>query len=312
MSNEIIESSSVSEPAEIVAVVVEEDVPIPLEDLNSLREDTKKLSIGMNIGCLELGRRLAIVNERMAENGKRIYKVWGYASFADYCERELGIFRSKGYTFITLYKHSQGGLLTSKQVEDIGWSKVTPLLPLIKEGVITKQNILKWLSKIEGKTFDEVREIASLARQKAKVLQDEEKSAITEGVTEDNDDADVGNEAPSKTTVSSSAIAPEEIYTLRIPLYKDQWENVQVALKKAERITGSDKQPWLLDCIALAFNSEAFSTKEESLEVLCKRIERVFGVDIIALHSTTKQTVFGDRLVKMLTRTENIKTKKDS
>jgi hypothetical protein len=290
-----------------VKAEIEENVPVPLKDLPAFRADNKKLSVGMNIGCVELGRRLSIVNDMTAENGKRIYKIWGYASFSDYCERELGIFKSKGYDLISLYKHAEEGIFTDKQVETIGWSKVTPLLPLVRAGIITKQNAAKWLLKIEGKTFDEVKQIANLAREKVKDRMGETAEGGGKSDTADSKDTP---DLPAATTTISGSVSPEEIFTLRIPLYKDQWENVQVALKKAEKITGSDKQPWLLDCIALAFNSEAFSTKEESLEVLCKRIERVFGVDIVALHSKTKQVVFGDRLAKMLMKSDGPKEKK--
>jgi hypothetical protein len=94
--------------------------------------------------------------------------------------------------------------------------------------------------------------------------------------------------------------APEEVQIFRVGLFKDQWENLQVALKKAEAITGSDKTPWLLDCICLSFNSEAFTDKDGGLDEVCRRVERVFGVKLLAFKAEDEQIVFGERVAKMI------------
>jgi hypothetical protein len=206
-------------------------------------------------------------------------------------------------------------VLTAKEVENTGWAKTAKLLPLIKDGIITKQNVGKWLKKIEDKNFDEVRQIAHLAQIKAQERRKDREDAEARKAPKAGVDAgSKATKAKSKvsktTTTVSEQVSPEEIYNLHVPLFKDQWENAQIALKKAEVITGSHKLPWLMDCIFMAFNAEGFNKREQALDEMCRRIERVFSVDIIAMHSKSKQVVFGDRLVKMLMASEGKKKKK--
>lgn len=290
-------------PAETHAVAVDrDDIELTLTEVRALDQEIAKISMGMNAGCLELGKRLRVICKNPVKGGGRAYKALGYDTFSDYCEKRLGMSRSKGYDLMSLSKHGEVGLITEKEVETTGWAKLSKLLPLIHDGIVTKKNIGKWLKSLEGKNFDEVKKTTKLAKIKA----EEKKAKISEDVEEEEDEESEETPKKKKTaqTKVSVQIAPEEIYNLSIPLYKDQWENAQLALKKAQNITGSDKKPWLLDCIFTAFLSEGFSTKEEALEIMCQRIERAFSVNIIAMHSKSKQVVFGDRLVKLLQASE--------
>jgi hypothetical protein len=279
-----------------------DDVELTLEEAKALDREIAKISMGMNAGCLELGKRLRVICKNPVKGGRRAYKALGYDSFADYCEKRLGMSRSKGYDLMSLSEHGEAGLITEQAVETTGWAKLSKLLPLIHDGIVTKKNIGKWLKSLEGKNFDEVKKTTKLAKIKA----DEKKAQAVEEVEEEDEEEKPERKKTAQTKVSVQ-IAPEEIYNLSIPLYKDQWENAQLALKKAQNITGSDKKPWLMDCIFTAFLSEGFSTKEEALEVMCQRIERAFSVNLIAMHSKSKQVVFGDRLIKLLQASESKK-----
>ena len=55
-----------------------------------------------------------------------------------------------------------------------------------------------------------------------------------------------------------------------------------------------------MDCIFLAFNAEGFNKKEQALEVMCQRIERVFSVKILAMHDKSQKVLFGERILKMV------------
>lgn len=288
-----------------VAAEKEHDTDLTVSEVKETHSRILKLNAGMKIGCVEMGRLLRVMCNRRVKGRleERPYQVLGYDNFRDYCERAFGMLRTKSYTLMSLAQHADEGILPTKEVETIGWSKVERLLPLIKSGVITKNNVGKWLKKIEDKNFDEVKGMTKMAQEKAKAKQREKAG-------EDEEEEKKGSVTVSSTTTTKSSTTKsvkleeempgDDMFTLRVTLMKDQWENAQIALKKAKTITGSEKLPWLLDCIFMAFNSEGFSKKEQALDEMCRRIERVFNVDIIAMHSKSKQIAFGQDLAKAL------------
>jgi len=229
-----------------------------------------------------LGQYLATVVRCPVEGGRYAYKVWGFSSFDDYCERELGFRRKKAQHLVNIYQKTSSGAIPKGAAEKIDWSKMAMIVPLVDKGVIDATNVEKWMADIEGKSFAEVRGMTKLAVEKSK------------------------QKSQASSSSASTTVSPEEVYILRIPLYKGQWENVQVALKKAEAISGSDKTPHQLDCIALSFNSEGFTTRSDSLDEICRRAERVFGVSLIAIDTDDgNKVVFGDSLAAMLLATES-------
>jgi len=61
----------------------------------------------------------------------------------------------------------------------------------------------------------------------------------------------------------------------------------------------------LMDCIALAFNSEGFTSKTDALDEICQRAERVFGVRILAIdEDDNNRVVFGEKLARLLKAAE--------
>lgn len=289
--------------SEVQTVDVEQEISELTEaEVKELDREICQLSLGVNTARLEIGKRLAVICKTPVEGGKRAYNVLGYSSFQDYCEKRLGIARSVGYDLMALAKQSLAGMLTTEEVEGAGWAKVAKLLPLINDGIITKKNINKWMKAIADKSFDEIRETINLARMKAK-----EKGEKPNSDYEDEEEESEETDEDARPSKEGTQTAPEEVYNLHVPLYKPQWENAQLALKKAENITGSDKMPWLMDCIFTSFLSEGFSTKEQALETLCQRIEQVFSVRIVALHDKSSQVVFGEKIVKLLQSRESKK-----
>lgn len=277
--------------AEIQEVEAELATPtVSLKESEAIRKRLVELKGVIESSYLEVGKLLGEVCEKTLEGGKNLWKYWGFESFDEYCEREMGFRQRKGYHLLSIYKQCISGPIPKDDFEKIGWSKASILAPLVSSGVITEENVHRWMEKAKEKTYDELRSMTKLAKTKS-----EEKA---------KEDAANGVEG-------SAARVPEEIHIVRIPLYKDQFENYQVAMKKAETITQSDKTAWLMDCICLHFNSEACTTKTDALEIICQRIERVFSVKIIALADENKQVVFGERLAQMLESTKTKAEKKN-
>jgi hypothetical protein len=261
-----------------------------IKEADEIRKRLVELKGVIESSYLEVGKLLGEVCEKTLDSGKQLWKHWGFTSFDEYCEREMGFRQRKGYHLLSIYKQCISGPIPKEEFEKIGWSKASILAPLISSGVITEENVHRWVEKANEKTYDELRSMTKLAKAKS-----EEKA---------KDDAAKGVEG-------SAARVPEEIHIVRIPLYKDQFENYQTAMKKAEIITGSDKTAWLMDCICMHFNSEACTTKTDSLEILCRRLEQVFSVKIIAISDEAKQVVFGERLAQMLESTKTKAEKND-
>jgi len=225
---------------------------------------------------LELGKFLKLIAKAVTQEGIPVYRSWGFQTFAAYCEQELGFKERKANHLALIYAQTEEGPFPKKWAEQVGWSKMSLLAPLAAKGIITEGNVKPWMERVEKSSFADLTEIAKKAREKA-----EKKKAKQEGL-----------EIPSREEV------PESIHVIRIPLYDDQWENWNIALDKARKITGSDKLPWLIDCIAMAFNSEGFDTRKEGLDEVCRRVERVFRVKLVAFDE--EGPVFGKDVVDEL------------
>jgi hypothetical protein len=264
--------------------IMDENEPMKIGEANSMRKRVLAICDTIGASYLELGKYLDTIAKRQVEGGKPIYKLWGFKSFDEYCERELGFRERKANHLANIFRKTIEGPLPKDAVEKTDWSKMAMVAPLVDKGVITDDNAEKWMKKIEGKSFEEVRTMT--------------KSAI-----------DKSKEKASKS--GKTKTAPEEIHILRVPLFKDQWKNAQIALNKAQTMTDSDKLPWQMDCIFLSFNSETFTSKEQALDEICRRAERVFGVKILALNASDEsQVVFGDRVMKLLKAAEQKGKKK--
>jgi hypothetical protein len=254
-------------------VVVEKETAIEGVSSEIIRKRLIELKTLVESSYLEMGKLLNEVKTKLTKSGKPLWSEWKFSSFNEYCERELGFKERKGFHLLSVYRNTVEGVLPQKEMEEIGWAKASILAPLATKGIIDEHNAEKWAASAKSKSFDELSAMAKSAERRS-----EEKAADS----------------------GKKTVAPEEIHILRVGFFKDQWENVQTALNKAKIITGSDKQPWLLDCICMAFNSEGFNTKTEALDEMCRRVERAYGVKIIAIDSGEDQVVFGDALVKMM------------
>lgn len=250
---------------------------LTVKEAENLREKILELRDRVNSVYFELGCYLETVVKAKV-NGKPAYALWGYSTLDDYCERELGFRSRKARHLVSIYNKTIDGPIPREATKHIEWSKMALIAPLVDKGIIDQDNAEQWVEEIEGKNFEEVRAMAKLAV-----------SASSQKASEESDEP----------------VVPEEVFVLRVPLYKDQWENVQVALKKAEVIAGSDKKPHLLDCIALAFNSEGFTSNTDALDEVCRRAERVFGVRILAIDEDEgNKVVFGEQLARLLKAAE--------
>jgi len=101
----------------------------------------------------------------------KYYEVMGYETFKEFCSgTELGIdytkaSRLKGVfeCFIVTLGMSEDNLLKRAQ----NWSQLSEMLPAVRDGKITKENIDKYFEKLGGKTVEDIRGIVRETRGKA-------------------------------------------------------------------------------------------------------------------------------------------------
>ena len=277
----VTEDKEDTEVVHVDAEVIGDDEPMTQGEADEYRQRLLELKNLVESSYLEMGKYLSAIAKRKVEGGRAAYKVWGYSSFNDYCEQELGYRERKANHLSNIYQKTLSGPISIEAASKIEWSKMAMVVPLVDKGIIDAENAEEWMESLQGKSFAQVRTMTK--------------------------DALAKSETKAKKTGKSQQ-APEEVFILRVPLYKDQWENAQVALKKAQAITGSDKAPWNMDCIFMSFNSEGFSARDEALDEICTRLERVFGVKVLALNAEDQsQVMFGEDLARLLISSEPVR-----
>lgn len=273
--------------AEVVEVSKEDSaIVLSADQADKVRADAIKYRDNVEENYLKLGKVLDTVMRAVDDRQTAVYRNWGFQDFDEYCERELGFRARKGYYLMGAYRQIDRGKLPKDTIKRLGWSKAALLAPLAESGVIDENNGEKWVEKVADKSSTEVRAMVKHARDKS------------------SGNARGGSSSSSSSRATTGSTSPEELYHFKVSLFKDQHENLQTALAKAKTITGSDKMPWLVDCIAMAFNSECYSEHTDALDETLKRVERVFGVKLIAIKDENQRIVFGERLAAMISASE--------
>jgi len=262
---------------------VSEELKITVRDAQALRAEVMELREGIEKTYYRLGAKLKQVSIRTLDDGKPVWMSWGYQSFDEYCERELGFRERKAYYLLDVFGAVEKGAMTEADVERMGWTKAATLAPLVNKGIITRENSGDWMQKIDGKTYNELREMSNNAKTKASQVASEARdhAAKTGG------DVDKAiSEAVGKITVDEVSIpskVQEVIHMFRCGLPEPMWNVWQNAMQKAREITGSDKEPWLMECIAQAFLAECLNGREDLLNTLLSRVEEAYGVKVFAV-----------------------------
>jgi len=276
--------------AEVVEVSTEDSaIVLSADQADKVRADAIKYRDNVEENYLKLGKVLDTVMRAVDDRQSPVYKNWGFQDFDEYCERELGFRARKGYYLMGAYRQIDRGKLPKDTIKRLDWSKAALLAPLAESGVIDENNGEKWVEKVADKSSTEVRAMVKHAKDKS--------SGGARG----------GSSSASSSRATAGATSPEELYHFKVSLFKDQYENLQTAIAKARTITGSDKMPWIIDCIAMAFNSECYSEQSDALDETLKRVERVFGVKLIAIKDENQRVVFGERLAAMISASETKK-----
>jgi hypothetical protein len=266
-----------------------------LEAENKLREEARQIVKDIDDRYWDLGRvlydvydgvpggyRALIQGDGSHTTRDGLFRKWGYASFGEYAEKEVGIRKRSAENLRYAYWWFSISLDLPERVLDqvkaLGRSKVYLL-----SGFVTQETVTVWLDRAKELTFDELK----LAVKQAKAVAAGKAADIAELDTEKKDD-----DPPVLPK-------PEELHHVSTSLYDGQFETFESAMKRAKGLSGSEKIGHNLELICqdfLANNDFGASAHKDMSSFLCK-IERMLGVHLVAVDTATGRAVYGGELL---------------
>jgi hypothetical protein len=223
-----------------------------------VREDVEAMSDAMSVSYLAVG---ALLGEIRAGS---YYEDYGFDTFKEFVETELGFSPQKGRRLINIYQTFVVDLeVDPEEIIDIGWSKVSAIEP-----VATEDNVRTLLTQARDNTLSTLRDNVNQlqAGNRAEDLDEEE-------TPEDRD--------------------PEEVYHKRFTLYDEQEEVVEQALEVAEQEAESDSAGHLLTLICQDYLAGAGDLDEEKVAYYLRQLEDNFDLGIIALDEDNEEIKYG-------------------
>lgn len=284
----------------------------PLERAeNELRQRAQELSRQIETTYWELGQilyevydgvpggyRSAIKGEGAKEMRKSLFEKWGYSSFEEYCEKEVGIHRRSAsnlrYAYYWFEIHLSGlPPEIRSEIRSLGRSKVYVLM-----GKVTSDNIVPWLEKAKNMTTEELKKAVILAEAARK---------RTEQSPETGEDTFEHARSASGAGGGSDykeAPQPEVVHNFQTTMYDGQWDICQQALERAKNISGSDKINHNLDMIFTDYlATNGFTDPKDDLKRSIAKFEKQIGKKIIAIDPQSGRPIYGADLLHMLVET---------
>lgn len=270
---------------------------------NELRKSAKSLYKNIESSYWELGRILYEVYDGIPGGYRQLIKgdlarsqrtalfaKWGYASFEEWCEREVGILRRSASSLRRAYWWFEIELHLPEKVKDrvkaLGRTKVYLL-----SGFADSENAVSWIEKAENMTYDELKKAVNSSRALNKKPSDKD-TAMFEHAAE--------AEAVQRNTEDGYAVPPEpeHMHTLNTSMYDGQFNTWQAAYDRAKNITGSDKISHNLEMICTDFlaTNDFLDPKDDQKRIIAK-FEKLTGLKIIAIDPSSGKPIYGADLL---------------
>jgi hypothetical protein len=217
-----------------------------VDDPKQIRERVCKIKLTIDAQYLELGKLLYKVIHR------KLYLEWGYGTFRDYCDTELGFKERKAQYLASLWKNLKVDLqLPDSKVDGIEWTKLREATK-----VMDADNAEQVLDDIRDLSHQEVLEY----------VRDKQ-----------------GKEPPPQTDAPSSNPEDDEpLEKWSITMYRGQRETLENALEVASSVTGSDKRCHLLSTIALEYLAAHIQgSPEVRLHMMVAALEKEFKTTLV-------------------------------
>jgi len=275
-----------------------------------VRSDAKSLASKLDEGYMELAKLLYAIWDTPIDANKNngpIFTQWGYATFSDYVELELGIHRKKAQRLKAVWYNLEIRLKdtldpTLKQrIIALGFSKVRELV-----GVLTARNAEKWVEKAEELSYPKLCIAVRKYREDREVLEAEHAAAKEAGVIldgepvegEEREGSESGDGGPEPVdSVIGEPLYPEppepqvpdddfsDLVRENFNLYPEQHETVTEALAIAQKLSNSTVKSNNLHLICLDFvatNGEDKTTAQQRMKRLVQ-MAKSYGLDLVIL-----------------------------
>jgi hypothetical protein len=275
-----------------------------------IRKDARNLARQLDEGYMEMARLLYLIDDTPVDGDRHnaaIYTKWGYATFGEYCQEELGIHKKKAQRLrkvwwnleVRLKGHIDPKL--KRRIISLGFSKARELV-----SVLTVRNVETWVDRAEKLSY------TKLVRALQKYREDRDRR-VAEREVQDAFNAS----SPSRPSGASSGRCEEEedeeeeevpvpdcnydeeakTSHMHFQVYPEQRLIIQEALDRAKQLSNSDIKSNNLHLICLDFlatNDFKKATKTQRLRkaaafnkalgfeaVLFEEGEVVFGINTL-------------------------------
>lgn len=287
-----------------------------------VRSETKSLSKQIDKAYIELAEMLYTIFDTPA-HGDGVHPpiftaFWGYSSFPEYVQEELGIHPKRAQRLIRIwYKLGiQLGDLDKdlkKRIAALGFSKVRELVR-----VLTYKNASAWVDKAEQLSYLKLcklieKYISERDRRDAERMAQEQINGSnptpqTPGILHDPAASDLDPVAVAPVEYDEledlpvADIKPEETIRKTFEFYPDQMATVEQALQRSAQLSNSDKRSHNLSLICLDFlatNDFAKADEAQRLRFL-QKFEKLLGFKLIIVDPSADEVVYGiDTLTKL-------------
>jgi hypothetical protein len=265
---------------------------------NELREKAKALVKKIETDYWDLGQYLYDVydglpggyRDLLKGEGSRavrkaMFEEWGYASFGEYCEKELGIKKRSGESLRYAYYWFEIHLNLPKELKEdiktLGRSKVYML-----SGFVSSDDVMGWISKAKSMTYEDLKKSVKEAKSV--------KAGNTGVIDVEEADQNIGKPAP----------APEVMHTVQTSLYEPQFQIWNAAFERAKGISKSEKVGHNLELICQDFlmNNDFGKSSDDDKKAWLEKIERSIGWKLIAIDPVSGKPQHGVDLLWMLVK----------
>jgi hypothetical protein len=268
---------------------------------DTVRTKAKTLSKQLETNYMELAKLLYYVCDKKAPSPpfEPIYKLWGYTSFENYAEEELGINEGKAKALRRLWFRLEVELVELPQeirtsIAALGWSKVNQLIK-----VITPTNAQEWIQRAKEENYATLC-VSIKAYQNS--LADAAKTPVTT--------KSVSDSAYSEFIPNSVPLPPKQkLYHKYLYFNEEQFEIIELAMKKAAMLYGGGKSSTeaalltnlLTEWLATTITGDGPDAKIKYFS----KLEKQAGLKLVVVENETDRIVYGfETLEKLASKTE--------
>lgn len=275
-----------------------------------VRSDAKSLAGKLDEGYMELAKLLYTIWDTPIDNDGNnapIFTQWGYSTFSDYVEQELGIHRKKAQRLKAVWYNLEIRLKDTldpelkRRIIALGFSKVRELV-----GVLTARNSEKWVEKAEELSYPKLCIAVRKYREDREALEAEHAAAKEAGIIlggepvegESEGGGGEGGDGPEPVdSVIGEPLYPEppepdvpdddfsDLVRENFNLYPEQHETVTEALAIAQKLSNSTVKSNNLHLVCLDFvatNGEGKTTAQQRMKRLVS-LAKSYGLDLVIL-----------------------------